>query len=188
MLNRKFEYNDISSYQIGTFIDAYKLLELLERKNFSLSKNEILNFIEYDINLNKRSIDKILERTNERFKNIFGFNKTEYYYDRKIRKYILSLESTTKLLPYKTLYDYLQVMIIIKQINKDEVNLSKVLEFNDEYKSQDLSLIISITNAILSNKSIKFKHFNHFSGLWGSHVVEPWFIKQYNNRFFFRLL
>jgi len=175
---------ELKDYKIKTFLEAYSILEKLINNDCLISRLEILELIEYDKSLSKRAIDKIIERQNERFKRMFNLENDEYFYNRKIKKYQLVIEGIDKLLPYKIMFDYLQTLIHSKEIDKSKTEISKVLMFNNEYQFHDLPLIINITKAIVNQNCIEFEHFNHFRGEKAKHIVEPWFIKQYDNRFF----
>ena len=184
MNNLGNNYIDLLDYKIVTFLESYNVLQKLLHNQFTISRTEILDKIDYDISLNNRAIDKVVERQNERFKIIFGLENTEYFYNRKLKKYQLSVENSERFLPFKILYDYLQSLIHTKSIDNDNTKLSKVIMFNNEYNSHNIGLLLKLTDAILSKKVIEFNHFNHFRGESATHIVEPWFIKQYGSRFF----
>jgi predicted DNA-binding transcriptional regulator YafY len=96
----------------------------------------------------------------------------------------LVLENTDKFIVYKSLFDYLKTLLLVQNIGKDKTELSKVIEFNNEYKSHHLPLLLKITDAIIQKKVIQFEHFNHFRGQKAIHIVEPWFVKYYDNKYF----
>lgn len=179
------KFDDIHNYKIQTYLISYQILErLISSGDNTISKKEIIHLLNTQDKdaLSKRAIDKLVERNNERFKTIFSFSENEYYYDRSINKYCLSLGNISKLEPYKALYNLLYASVISHQLKTNNISKVFVTENAEIYKTAPS--IFKLIEAIQNKKAVAFNHINLFTGEENYHEMDGWFIKQYKEKFY----
>ena len=117
---------------------------------------------------------------------MFNLNESDYYYDRKNKKYKLeSVFFTNNKQPHnKLLYDFLITASISQKVNTNHSKLSKAFQFEYQDYQKNIPVIFKLIDAINNRKVIRFKHFNYFNGEICSHLVEPWFIKPFKGKFY----
>ncbi len=178
-------FQDISHYEIKTYLSSYEVLNsLLSSPDSTITRSEIESILETDINSPQKSRDKLIERHNEKFRIIFNFSKTEYYFDRSLKAYKLSIDNVSKLESHKVLYSFLHAAVIANNLSNEDKKLSKAFVQESEFTYQNITIVFKLIEAINKKKTISFKHINLYSGEENYHEMEPWFIKHFENKFY----
>lgn len=181
----KNKFQDISHYEIKTYLDCYEVLTvLLSSGENSISRMTIEAVLNTDGNSPQKSRDKLIERFNEKFRIIFNFSKSEYYFDRSLGLYKLSIDNVSRLESHKILHSFLHSAVIANKLTNKDKKLSRAFVQESEFTYQNITTVFKLIEAINSKKTISFKHINLYSGEENYHEMEPWFIKHFENKFY----
>ncbi len=181
-------HQDFEDYKIKSFFESYAIWQKISTSiDLSITRNEILSIINHNNDLIASAKNKVIERANIRFRRMFNLNESDYFYDRKRKKYKLEpLHFTNNKQPHhKLLYDFLITTSISQKLNINHSKLSKAFQFEYQDYQKNIPVIFKLIDAINNKKVIRFKHFNYFNGETCSHLVEPWFIRPFNGKFYF---
>lgn len=179
------DFQDIANYEIQTYLNSYEVLNaILSSTNNSIARAEIELILQLDKDSPQKSRDKAIERHNDKFRRIFNFSKQEYYFDRSEGVYKLSIDNVSKLESHKMLYGFLHSAVVADNLSNTDKKLSRAFVLESEFKYQNITTVFKLIEAINQKKTVSFKHINLYSGEENHHVMEPWFIKHFENKFY----
>lgn len=157
------------------FFRYTRIVEKIRRGQFP-SKNQIIEFInegEYS--------ERTFERDLQQLRNTYSI---EVIYDRAKQGYYIDVEASVNLAAFLRFANLASAAELFKEsIRNSKESLGYVL-FDSDVAMQGQELIEPILSAIKHTQRIQFKHYNFHQNTYSDYVFEPYYLKEYNNRWY----
>lgn len=142
------------------------------------SFNELKDFLsEHGFEISQRT----LQRDIEQIRNEFGI---EIIYNRSRNGYIIDKENSLNLDSFIKFLEIVGTGEILSESIRDGKQTLEFISFEAEGNLKGIDNLRSIVLAIKNKRKIKFTHENYIKGTIKEHVICPYHLKEYQNRWY----
>lgn len=171
-------YYSISVMSTQGTIKRYTLLIEKISKGQNPSFIELKDFLDdHGFNISQRT----LQRDIEQIRNEFGI---EIKYNRSVNGYVIDVENSTNLDSFIKFLEMVGTSEILADGLRDGKASLDFISFEGEGNLKGIENLRSIVLAIKNNRKIKFTHENYTKGTIKEHIICPYHLKEYQNRWY----
>ena len=124
---------------------------------------------------------RTLQRDIEQIRNEFGI---EIKYKRSINGYVIDMENSTNLESFIKFLEIVGTSEILADSLREGKQSLDFISFEGEGNLKGIENLRSIVLAVKNNRKIKFTHENYTKGTIKEHVICPYHLKEYQNRWY----
>jgi len=153
------------------------ILDIIERKKHPTFEDIKDHLVQYDFEISARTLQRDIARIRDEFGMEICYSRASHGY------YIDESNSVNKNLFLKFIETSTKAELINRSIH-DSKKLLQVIQFDGYTNNYGSQYIEDVLQAIDMHKKIKFLHHNFDTNQYKEHIVHPYYIKEYKNRWY----